>query len=160
MNGRRQSCSQRNAENPNPEKKGSTQTKIPQKQSPSCEQPLGCISRRHLIEQPVDEIVTQLRAEVDIERASHHTSSPESRDVRRPLPNWDATVNISVDEPRILETVTNWDSDSDSADSDDSTFFFFRHFFNAAEIATLTQNMKDALQQAGQNNTTALLTGM
>ena len=53
------------------------------------------------------------------------------------------------DELGISETIANFDSDSDSTDSNES-IFFFRHFFNEAEMAYLTQNMKDALQQAAE----------
>ncbi len=84
------------------------------------------------------------------------------RDVRRPLPNWDADADLSTAEPGISETVSNLislSSSPDSPDSDDS-FFFGRHFITAAEMAQMTQNMVDTLRQASEDNTTALVTSM
>ncbi len=110
----------------------------------------------------VEEIVRQLRAESDIEIRGHATSTPNPRDVNRPLPNYSIDIDFDI-EPGISETIADFDSDSESTDSNESTFFFlFRHFFNEAEMANLTQNLihTDALQQAGQQNTNALVTGM
>ncbi len=78
------------------------------------------------IAEPVDKVLRQLREESDIERASYHASTPDLRDKRRPLTNWDADVHLSTDEPSISETVTNWISSissSNSPDSDDRFFF-------------------------------------
>ncbi len=78
------------------------------------------------------------------------------------MPNWDAGINLSTAEPGISETESNLISLSSSPNSPDSDdrFFFGRHFINAAEMEQLTQNMVDTLRQAGENNTTALVTGM
>jgi hypothetical protein len=112
------------------------------------------------IEEPVEEIVRQLRAEGDIERRSRATSTPNPRDANHPLPNYSIDIDLSSNEPGISETIADFVSESD-CDSDESAFFFlFRHFFNEAEMANLTQNMIDTLQQAGQQNTDALVTGM
>ena len=54
------------------------------------------------MEQPVyvfRHLFRKFRAETDIERKSHYTSTPESRDVRRPLLILVATVKLSIDEP-------------------------------------------------------------
>ena len=114
------------------------------------------------ISEPVDEIFRQLREERDFERRSHHKSTPDLRNVRQPLPNWDANADLLTAEPGISETVSNLISLSSSPDSLDSNdrFFFGRHFITAAEMAQLTQAMVDTLRQAGEDNTTALVTGM
>ena len=114
------------------------------------------------ISEPVDEIFRQLREERDFERRSHHTSTPDLRNVRRPLPNWDANADLLTAEPGISETVSNLISLSSSPDSPDSDdrFFFGRHFITAAEMTQFTQDMVDTLRQAGEDNTTALVTGM
>ena len=116
----------------------------------------------YFIAEPVDEIFRQLGVERDIERASQQTSTSDLRDVGRPLPNWDADVDSSTDETGISDSVTNWISASSSPSPPDSDarFFFGRRFFIAAEMAQLTQNMIDTLRQAGEDNTTALVTGM
>ena len=114
------------------------------------------------ISEPVDEIFRQLREERDFERRSHHTSTPDLRNVRRPLPNWDANADLLTAEPGISETVSNLISLSSSPDDSDSDdrFYFGRHYITAAEMAQITQNMVDTLRQAGEDNTTALVTGM
>ncbi len=114
------------------------------------------------IAEPVAENLRQLREESAIERASYHTSTPDLRDIRRPLPNWDADADLSTAKPGILETVSNFISLSSSPNSPDSDdrFFFGRHYITAAEMAQFTQNMVDTLRQAGEDNTTALVTGM
>ena len=93
------------------------------------------------IAEPVDEILRQLREESDIERASYHTSTPDLRNVGRPLPNWDANVDLSTNEPGISETVSNLISLSSSPDSSDSDdrFYFGRHYVTAAEMAQITR---------------------
>ncbi len=76
------------------------------------------------------------------------------------MPNYSIDIDLSSSELGISETIADFVSDSDY-DSDESAFsFLFRHFFNEAEMANLTQNMIDTLQQAGQQNTDALVTGM
>ena len=70
------------------------------------------------------------------------------------MPNYSIDIDFSSSEPRISEMIADFASDGDLTDSNESTFFFlFRHFFNEAEMANLTQNMIDTLQQAGQKNT-------
>ena len=78
------------------------------------------------IEQPVDEIIRQTRAESDTERLSKPTSTPNPRDVEWPFPNYFVNIDFSNDEPGILETITNWDSDSSSTDASNSDDRFFR----------------------------------
>jgi hypothetical protein len=112
------------------------------------------------IDEPVEEIVRQLGAEGDIERRGQATSTPNSRDVNHPLLNYSIDIDLSSNEPGIYETIADFVSESEY-DFDESAFFFlFKHFFNEAEMANLTQNMIDTLQQAGQQNTEALVTGM
>ena len=78
------------------------------------------------IEQPVDEIIRQIRAESDTERLSQPTSTPNPRDVEWPVPNYFVNIDFSNDEPGISETITNWDSDSSSTDASNSDDRFFR----------------------------------
>ena len=86
------------------------------------------------IEEPVDEIVRQLRAEGDIERLGRATSTPNSREVNRPLFNYSIDIDLSSNEPGISETIADFVSDSDYDSDEDAFFFLFRHFFNEAEM--------------------------
>ena len=110
------------------------------------------------IEQPVEETVRKFRAAIDNGRHSQASSTPNPRDAHQPLLNYSIDFDLSSNEAGISETNASFVSDSDSDES--TSFFFFRHFFNEAEMENLTQNMIDALQQAGQQNTAALVTGM
>ena len=112
------------------------------------------------IEEPVEEIVRQLRAESDIGSRDQATSTPKSRDVNRPLLNYSIDIELSSNEPGISETIADFVSESEYDSDEDAFFFLFQHFFNEAEMANLTQDMIDTLQQAGQQNTDALVTGM
>ena len=63
--------------------------------------------------------------------------------------NYSIDTDLSSNDPGISETIADFVSESEY-DSDESAFFFlFKHFFNEAEMANLTQNMIDTLQQAG-----------
>ena len=75
--------------------------------------------------------------------------------------NYSIDTDLSSNDPGISETIADFVSESEY-DSDESAFFFlFKHFFNEAEMANLTQNITfHTLQQAGQQYTDALVTGM
>ena len=83
---------------------------------------------------------------------------PES--VNRSLLNYSIGIGLSSNEPGISETIADFVSESEYDSDEDAFFFLFQHFFNEAEMANLTQDMIDTLQQAGQQNTDALVTGM
>jgi hypothetical protein len=86
--------------------------------------------------------------------------TPNPKDANRLVPNYSIDIDLSSNEPGISETIADFVSESDYDSDEDAFFFLFRHFFNEAEMANLTQNMIDTLQQAGQQNTDALVIGM
>ena len=75
------------------------------------------------VEEPVEEIIRQLRAEGDIERRSRATSTPNPKDTNRPSPNYSIDIDLSSNEPGISETIADFVSESDY-DSDEDAFFF------------------------------------
>ena len=119
------------------------------------------------IEQPVDEIIRQIRIETNTKQPvaispvdKKETNNLWETDTTVANFDWGKHAELLNDTSRIDETVAEWENESKDTSTDTSLGSLHLTLLFPTEEMALTQAAVDTLTQVGQNNTDALVVGM